>query len=93
MGVRYDSTIPTAESDFDLIFSALGEASVRYLVVGGVAVDLAYDRRTSAVIGANSISVASIPDLIDLKTKAGRPKDLEDIRALEAILAHQGDRV
>jgi predicted nucleotidyltransferase len=36
--------------------------------------------------------VASIPDLIALKTKAGRSKDLEDIRALLAILAYQENR-
>lgn len=168
----------TTESDFDRIFATLGKHSVRYLVVGGVAVvlhghprftadldlvvaldppnataaihalatlgylprppvsaldftdpakreewirekdltvlglwspeypateidlfveepfpfDLAYERRTCAAIGANSISVASIPDLIALKTKAGRSKDLDDIRALLAILAYQENR-
>ena len=33
-----------------------------------------------------NIKVASIPDLISIKKKAGRPQDLEDIKALEKLL-------
>jgi predicted nucleotidyltransferase len=44
-------------------------------------------RATRAKLGANTIAVASIPDLIQLKRKAGRPKDLEDIAKLQEILA------
>lgn len=32
-----------------------------------------------------SIKVAAIPDLIAIKKKAGRPQDLEDIKALEKL--------
>jgi hypothetical protein len=35
--------------------------------------------------------VASIEDLVALKRAAGRPKDLEDIRVLEAIAGERAD--
>jgi predicted nucleotidyltransferase len=38
-------------------------------------------------LGEVTVPVASIPDLIFLKRQSARPKDLEDIQALEAILA------
>jgi hypothetical protein len=38
-------------------------------------------------LGALSVPVASIPDLIFLKRQSARPKDMDDIQALEAILA------
>ena len=43
------------------------------------------ERGIEAVAGDVRIPVASIADLIRLKGLAGRPKDLEDIRALEEI--------
>jgi hypothetical protein len=36
-------------------------------------------------IGEATVLVASIEDLIDMKTSAGRPKDLEDVERLETI--------
>ncbi len=36
-------------------------------------------------LGAVPIRICSIPDLIKMKRKAGRPKDLEDVRILEII--------
>ena len=43
------------------------------------------ERRDFKLIDDFSIPVASIPDLIKLKQIAGRPQDIEDIKALEAL--------
>jgi hypothetical protein len=43
------------------------------------------ERRDYKVIDDFSIPVASIPDLIKLKQISGRPQDIEDIKALEAL--------
>ena len=45
----------------------------------------AYGRATWADLGGLRVAVASIEDLIDLKQRAGRPKDLEDIRLLRTF--------
>jgi hypothetical protein len=37
------------------------------------------------------VAVASIPDLVEMKQRAGRPQDLEDVRHLEAIARELGD--
>lgn len=47
--------------------------------------EAAYRRALRADLGATSVTVASLADLIALKRGAGRPQDLEDVAALEAI--------
>jgi predicted nucleotidyltransferase len=51
------------------------------------AMDEALARATRAQLGPHTVTVAGIPDLIELKRRAGRPKDLDDIEKLQAILA------
>ena len=59
------------------VLGILEGAGVRYLVVGGVAAVLHGHLRTTAVLG--------LADLIEMKRRSGRPRDLEDVAALEAI--------
>jgi predicted nucleotidyltransferase len=44
-----------------------------------------------ADLGTVQVPVASLEDLVALKRTAGRPNDLEDVRALEAIAAERKD--
>jgi hypothetical protein len=47
--------------------------------------EAAWPRRLRADLGGVSVNVAGLGDLIEMKRRAGRPQDLEDVRALEAI--------
>lgn len=67
---------------FAAIFRELGEARAGYVVVGGVAVF----RAVLMMLEGVEVPVASIADLLTMKRIAGRPKDVEDIAALEAIV-------
>lgn len=48
-------------------------------------------RAEPVALAGRTIRVASIPDLIEMKRTAGRPKDDEDIAALKAIMKQRGD--
>jgi hypothetical protein len=45
----------------------------------------AYGRALRADLEFGIVTVASIDDLVEMKQRAGRAKDLEDIRALEQL--------
>jgi len=53
--------------------------------------DEAWARATVVHLGDVAVPVAAIADLIDMKRAAGRPKDLDDIRVLEAIAKERSD--
>jgi len=50
----------------------------------------AYPRAVWADLGETRVSIASIPDLVEMKRRAGRPQDLEDVQHLEAIALDNG---
>ncbi len=54
--------------------------------------DAVYDRRVLMPFQDIEIPVASIPDLIELKTWAGRERDLIDIKALKKIQEIQNEQ-
>jgi predicted nucleotidyltransferase len=69
-------TLATTAGDLDVLRAPSG--APRYDVLRGHA-----DRFD---VGGFEVSVASVEDLIAMKTAAGRPKDLGDVDELEAIL-------
>lgn len=52
----------------------------------------AWLRRLRADLGGIVVNVASLADLIEMKRHAGRPQDLDDVRALEALSRDLGER-
>jgi hypothetical protein len=51
-----------------------------------------WNRADVVPLGMTSVRVATIQDMIELKRQAGRPQDLEDIQALEAIRHAKGQQ-
>jgi len=54
--------------------------------------DAAWARRVTVTLDRTTTTVASLDDLLALKRAAGRPQDLADIVALEAIARTKGAR-
>lgn len=53
--------------------------------------EASYERAVCVELGPSKIWVASIEDLMAMKKRAGRPRDLEDVEALEAIRGEDVD--
>jgi hypothetical protein len=75
----FNFTLTTAEGDIDLLGEVAG---------GGTYDSLLPFSDTTTAFGVQC-QIISLPKLIDLKRAAGRPKDLEAIAELEAILEEQ----
>jgi hypothetical protein len=58
--------------------------------VGGVNFEDVWKGRVESHLGATPASFAGLAELIRMKRAAGRPKDLEDLRVLEELLARRG---
>lgn len=54
--------------------------------------EAAWTRRLRADLGGLAVNVVSLADLIEMKRRAGRPQDREDVRALEALAREIGGR-
>lgn len=52
--------------------------------------EAAYARALRADLGSLVVTVASLTDLIEMKQRAARPVDLEDVRALRQLAAGDG---
>lgn len=59
--------------------------SVNLFIENPIEFEELYDRAEVQDLDGTIVRVASIPDLIHMKRLAGRPRDLSDIEALEAI--------
>jgi hypothetical protein len=69
---------------------APSDPMVDLLVQTPVPFESAYARRVEKVVAGVTVPIASIEDLITMKSGTGRAKDASDIAALQALRAQQG---
>jgi predicted nucleotidyltransferase len=70
---------------FSLWSADLPGTEVDLFVAVPLPFEAAWPRRLRADLGGINVNVASLGDLIEMKRRAGRPQDLEDVRELEAL--------
>jgi Nucleotidyltransferase of unknown function (DUF6036) len=76
-------TLETADGPLDLLAAPPGAPPYPEL----------RERAERIELGGRSVLVASLDDLVAMKRAAGRPRDLEDIEALDAIRRLRADQV
>lgn len=78
------------------VFSVFNPANmmegIDVMIIEYIKFDKAYDRRKIIRTGGQEVPLISIPDLIALKKKAGRGRDLIDVSALKVILREQNKK-
>lgn len=62
-----------------------GKPTVDILIAPTIDFAEAYSRKVMKQVGAVSVCLASVDDLLDLKRQAGRKQDLADIEALQRL--------
>ena len=71
---------------FSLFSGVHKETEVDLFLESPLDFEAAYARAlTTELPGGPSITFVSLPDLLDLKRRAGRPRDLEDVAGLESL--------
>lgn len=83
---------PRMTADLDLVLELAPENVRAAFAAPPFDFEMARARALVADLGGLRIPVASIEDLVAMKRRAGRPKDLEDMRVLRALAAERGDR-
>lgn len=74
-------TLETTAGSLDLLARPPGAAPYAQLRVRSLAID----------VEGHEVRIAAIEDLLAMKRAAGRPRDLEDIEALESLQGMRGD--
>ncbi|TKS53798.1 hypothetical protein E4582_02755 [Luteimonas yindakuii] len=67
---------------FETVVAALEQAGIR----NPVAFEGLWERSEHVDLGGTACRIVGIPDLIRMKSEAGRPQDLRDIEELERIV-------
>ncbi len=80
-----DLTVEDLRDKKILIREYVIQVDIHPFVAGGIAFDEVWANRVEDQIGGTRAPFAGLDDLIRMKEAAGRPKDLEDLRALRAI--------
>jgi hypothetical protein len=74
---------------FSVWSTELPGTEVDLFVVPPVPFEPSWERRLRVDLGSSQVNVTGLQDLIEMKRRAARVHDLEDVRALEAILSEQ----
>jgi hypothetical protein len=76
---------------FSLASPMIGGLEVDLFVEPPIDFETAWARAVRVALDTTSATVASIQDLVAMKRASGRPIDLADVEALEAIARRAGD--
>ena len=91
-GLPFEWSADTIRGGLNITFTtAVGDIDILGEIVGGGSYDDLLPHTTTVELFARPHRCLDLPWLIHVKRAAGRPKDLEVIAELEALLEEQGD--